>query len=130
WGSYGVHGTNNSRIIGKQVSNGCIRMFNQDVCEVFEHMLVGARVLLTGNPYGTNVFDRTLRLGDMGSDVFLVQEQLRKLGLLSTRAEGIFGPDTEAALRRYQLQADLAGTGVFDKATRAKMFGVVGRRTR
>lgn len=130
WGSYGVHGTNNPRIIGKQVSNGCVRMFNQDVSEVFEHVFVGARVLFTGNPYGTNVFDRTLRLGDMGSDVFLVQEQLQKLGLLSTSAEGIFGPGTVAALYKFQLQTGLAKTGVFDKATRAKMFGPVGRKAR
>ena len=129
WGSYGVHGTSNPQIIGKQVSNGCVRMFNQDVSEVFEHMFVGARIILTGNPYGTKIFARNLRLGDMGSDVYLLQEQLHALGLLPARAEGIFGPDTEAALRKYQLQSDLAGTGAFDKATRYKMFGGVGRRT-
>lgn len=28
---YGIHGTNNPSSIGKNVSNGCIRMFNEDV---------------------------------------------------------------------------------------------------
>ena len=81
-------------------------------------------------PYGVKVFGRNLRLGDMGSDVFLIQEQLHCLGLLSAPAEGIFGQDTVAALRKYQLQAQLASTGIFDKPTRAKMFGAVGRRAR
>lgn len=97
---------------------------------MFEHMFVKTRVFFTGNPYGTSVFDRILRLGDMGSDVFLVQEQLIKWGLLSARALGILGPDTVAALRRYQLQAGLAETGVSDKTTRVRMFGPFGSRPR
>ncbi|SKC43029.1 L,D-transpeptidase family protein [Maledivibacter halophilus] len=32
---YGIHGTNNPRSIGKHVSNGCIRMHNRDVEELF-----------------------------------------------------------------------------------------------
>lgn len=32
---YGIHGTTNPKSIGKYVSNGCVRMFNEDVEEVF-----------------------------------------------------------------------------------------------
>lgn len=32
---YGIHGTSNPRSIGKHISNGCIRMYNKDVEELF-----------------------------------------------------------------------------------------------
>ena len=31
---YGIHGTNNPGSIGKQVSHGCIRMYNSDVLQL------------------------------------------------------------------------------------------------
>jgi lipoprotein-anchoring transpeptidase ErfK/SrfK len=31
---YGIHGTNNPSSIGKQVSHGCVRMYNRDVVEL------------------------------------------------------------------------------------------------
>jgi lipoprotein-anchoring transpeptidase ErfK/SrfK len=31
---YGIHGTNNPSSIGKNVSHGCIRMYNEDVLEL------------------------------------------------------------------------------------------------
>ena len=43
-GSYGIHGTNNSSSFGKNVSNGCIRMYNKDVTELFNLIPVGTVV--------------------------------------------------------------------------------------
>lgn len=43
-GSYGIHGTNNPSSIGKNVSNGCIRMFNKDVLELFNLVPIGSAV--------------------------------------------------------------------------------------
>jgi lipoprotein-anchoring transpeptidase ErfK/SrfK len=43
-GSYGIHGTNNPSSIGKNVSNGCIRMYNKDVTELFTLVPVGTVV--------------------------------------------------------------------------------------
>jgi len=43
-GDYGIHGTNNPSSIGKNVSNGCIRMYNKDVIEVFNLVSVGTVV--------------------------------------------------------------------------------------
>ncbi len=42
--NYGIHGTNNPGSIGKAVSEGCIRMFNEDVEELFEMVRVGTPV--------------------------------------------------------------------------------------
>lgn len=43
-GDYGIHGTNNPSSIGKDVSNGCVRMYNKDVIEVFKLVPVGTVV--------------------------------------------------------------------------------------
>ncbi len=43
-GDYGIHGTNNPSSIGKDVSNGCIRMYNKDVIEVFNLVFIGTVV--------------------------------------------------------------------------------------
>ncbi|MGH9723041.1 MAG: L,D-transpeptidase [Bryobacteraceae bacterium] len=43
---YGIHGTNNQRSIGRNVSHGCIRMRKADVEELFELVPVGVVVEL------------------------------------------------------------------------------------
>jgi lipoprotein-anchoring transpeptidase ErfK/SrfK len=40
----GVFGTNNPSSIGKAVSNGCVRMYNKDVIELYNLVPVGATV--------------------------------------------------------------------------------------
>lgn len=44
---YGIHGTNNPASIGKEVSKGCIRMYNQDVLELSRQVPNGTRVIIT-----------------------------------------------------------------------------------
>jgi lipoprotein-anchoring transpeptidase ErfK/SrfK len=43
---YGIHGTTNPASIGKNVSHGCIRMFNHDVLELSSRVPIGTRVLI------------------------------------------------------------------------------------
>ncbi|WP_102027679.1 L,D-transpeptidase family protein [Salirhabdus sp. Marseille-P4669] len=43
---YGIHGTNNPSSIGKAVSLGCIRMYNQDVEALASIVPVGTRVFI------------------------------------------------------------------------------------
>jgi lipoprotein-anchoring transpeptidase ErfK/SrfK len=43
---YRIHGTNEPASIGKAASSGCIRMFNQDVVELYRRTPVGSRVLV------------------------------------------------------------------------------------
>lgn len=49
-GNYGIHGTNNPSSIGKFISNGCIRMYNQDVEELFPKIGIGTPVIITDRP--------------------------------------------------------------------------------
>lgn len=41
---YGIHGTNNPASIGTAASNGCVRMYNNDVNDLFNQVPVGAVV--------------------------------------------------------------------------------------
>jgi lipoprotein-anchoring transpeptidase ErfK/SrfK len=43
---YGIHGTNNPSSIGRYVSQGCIRMYNQDVEWLFQHIPKGTLVII------------------------------------------------------------------------------------
>ncbi len=43
---YGIHGTNNPSSIGTAASNGCIRMFNNDVEDLFNYVGVGTMVTI------------------------------------------------------------------------------------
>ncbi|WP_338786756.1 L,D-transpeptidase family protein [Metabacillus sp. FJAT-53654] len=43
---YGIHGTNNPASIGKAVSLGCIRMYNNDVLELASMVPNGTRVFI------------------------------------------------------------------------------------
>lgn len=59
---YGIHGTNEPRLIGRDVSHGCIRLRNRDVKELFAHVRVGDVVELhatrdaeTADLFGTSL---------------------------------------------------------------------------
>lgn len=45
--TYRIHGTDAPWTIGQAVSKGCIRMFNQDVAELYPRINVGTRVTVT-----------------------------------------------------------------------------------
>ena len=46
-GEYAIHGTNVPGSIGGFVSYGCIRMYNQDISDLFERVSVGTPVVVT-----------------------------------------------------------------------------------
>jgi lipoprotein-anchoring transpeptidase ErfK/SrfK len=43
---YAIHGTNQPNLIGHFVSHGCIRMFNEDVTDLFGRVAVGTPVVV------------------------------------------------------------------------------------
>ena len=45
-GAYAIHGTNRPSSIGGFVSYGCIRMYNQDISDLFERVSVGTPVIV------------------------------------------------------------------------------------
>src|SRR6476660_7185495 len=49
--TYRIHGTDAPWTIGSAVSKGCIRMYNQDVLDLFPRATVGAKVTVTYNRF-------------------------------------------------------------------------------
>jgi lipoprotein-anchoring transpeptidase ErfK/SrfK len=45
-GDYGIHGTNNPSSIGKAVSNGCIRTYNNNIIELANIVPIGTPVTI------------------------------------------------------------------------------------
>lgn len=46
WKYYRIHGTHDTRKIGRRSSNGCIGLYNEHIAELFELTKVGTQVLL------------------------------------------------------------------------------------
>ena len=46
-GEYAIHGTNRPNSVGGYVSYGCVRMYNQDISDLFERVAVGTQVVVT-----------------------------------------------------------------------------------
>jgi lipoprotein-anchoring transpeptidase ErfK/SrfK len=46
WTYYRIHGTHDTRKIGRRSSNGCIGLYNEHIAELFGMTQVGTQVLL------------------------------------------------------------------------------------
>lgn len=46
WGEYAIHGTNKRESIGTRASYGCIRMYNEDVADLYNRVSVGTQVVM------------------------------------------------------------------------------------
>jgi L,D-transpeptidase ErfK/SrfK len=46
WPAYRIHGTHDTRKIGRRSSNGCIGLYNEHIVELFDLAKVGTQVLL------------------------------------------------------------------------------------
>ena len=81
WGKYGIHGTNKPYSIGGATSQGCIRMHNKDVEQLYKILDYGTPVIIYGGPYflESNQF-RTLIPCNTGNDVLEVQRKLKDRG--------------------------------------------------
>lgn len=52
--TYRIHGTDAPWTIGQAVSKGCVRMYNEDVLDVYNRVPVGARVTVTWQKFSTS----------------------------------------------------------------------------
>ncbi len=64
-----------------------------------------------------------------GDDVADLQARLGALGFDAGRVDGIFGPDTEAAVRDFQHNSGLVADGVVGRETVTALQRLAGRRT-
>lgn len=103
WGKYGIHGTNRPSTIGGSVSHGCIRMFNEDVEDLYKYVQFNTTVVIYGGPYNQfyNQF-RTLVPGDRGPDVYEVQRQMENAGYYNGKLDGIYGEGMKSMVIKFR----------------------------
>lgn len=46
---YGVHGNNNVDSIGQYITQGCIRMYNEEVDELYDHIPIGTQIAIVSS---------------------------------------------------------------------------------
>lgn len=124
WGVYGIHGTTYEESIGSSASHGCIRMFNEDVKELYSIVPVGTEVTIVNGSFGPfgRGFDE-INSGDRGADVVAIQQRLKQLGYYEGEIDGIYEDDLKFALHRFQKENGLeAKNTITEKAWRAMGF--------
>jgi L,D-transpeptidase ErfK/SrfK len=119
WGGYGIHGTDDEESIGKAVSHGCVRMHNREVVGLYNLVPVGTIVNIVGQVFT----GRVLIPGQAtGPDVRAVQEILQILGYYQGDADGVYGPATAEAVRRFQANHDITPDGIVGPVTYDKLM--------
>ena len=73
---------------------------------------------------------RDLQRGDEGDDVAFLQTRLVDLKYLSAAADGVYGKETEDAVRQFQTDFDLEVTGVADIRTQMVLYSTMYRPLR
>lgn len=103
WGTYGIHGTIFNDSIGSAASKGCIRMFSEDVAELYRLVPVGTDVVIVNGQFGPfgRGFDE-INPGDRGADVLAVQQRLKQLEYYSGELDGIYEDGLKKALHKFQ----------------------------
>lgn len=81
----------------------------------------GTAIGIGGNNSGTGDYG-TLRFGSRGTAVRTLQTRLANLRYYYGSIDGIFGSQSEAAVRNFQSRNNLAVTGVADSATQTAVF--------
>jgi L,D-transpeptidase catalytic domain/Putative peptidoglycan binding domain len=143
WGTtYAIHGNNNSAAIGKYVSAGCIRMYNEDIDWLFNRIKTNAPVIITtsknnfqsiaaNNGYkvdgGASIPVATvptviLKFGSKGSAVKTLQTRLTELGYKTNGIDGIFGKGTLNAVKQFQKANSLKVDGIVGPATQKALY--------
>lgn len=134
WGTtYAIHGNNNPKSIGGYVSAGCIRMFDNEVEWLFNQVEVNTPVIITSSnksfhsiavangykvtgsdsvPVSTSPSATVLKLGMKGPEVKKLQLALTSMGYSTKGTDGIFGPATEAAVKKFQQAKKIKADGV------------------
>lgn len=118
WGKYGIHGTIYPWLIGKSnASKGCIRMKNKDVVELYQYIPHGTKVRIIQHSYPF----RTMKNGDIGSDIKQIQGWLKRLGYYKGSEDGRFGTYLQLAVQTFQKEMHMSVNGVVDTETYERM---------
>lgn len=122
WGKYGIHGTIYTGSIGSAASHGCIRMFSDDVAELYGLVPIGTMVTIVNGQFGPfgRGFDE-INPGDRGADVLAVQYRLRQLKYYAGELDGIYEDMLKKAVHRFQRDNGLKAKNTIDRETWLRM---------
>ncbi|MGM7723291.1 L,D-transpeptidase family protein [Metabacillus sp. Hm71] len=142
WGTtYAIHGNNNPSSIGGYVSSGCVRMYDNEVEWLYNQVPVNTPVIIVTSgksfdsiavSYGYKVTEGSvpvtangsiLKKGDRGPSVADLQRKLTALGFNTKGIDGIFGSNTDKAVRQFQRARHLVVDGIAGPATRKALGG-------
>lgn len=115
WDTFGIHGTSNPGSIGSLASNGCIRMFNANIKEVFYAVNYDTPVIIYSGPsWLFSQYARKIKPNDKGTDVYCVQMKLKILNYYNGTVDGIYGYPLELAVRRYKEEHNMDDSPIID----------------
>jgi hypothetical protein len=102
WSLLRIHGTPSRGSIGSAVSNGCVRMLNEDVIDLFERVHIGAPVFAIKSWADASKFE-TRQVGDR---IMVDPEahRLAKIALQEEIAEKLRWKEEEARMARAERQ--------------------------
>lgn len=116
WDTFGIHGTSNPGSIGSLASNGCIRMFNENIKEVFYAVNYDTPVIIySGASWLFSPYARDIKPNDKGTDVYYVQRTLKYLNYYYGTVDGIYGYPLELAVMKYKEEHQMDDTPIIDK---------------
>lgn len=101
------------------------RLLRQTAVIVFLNLLVVA-VLSTAFPSPT--VDALSKVGSTGSEVKAIQQSLKDRGLYSGSVDGIYGSQTQAAVKKFQKQQGLTVDGIAGPQTLKRLGVSVGSK--
>lgn len=153
WGTtYAIHGNSNPASIGTYASSGCVRMYDEEVEWLFDHVQKNTTVFITssnktfndiatanqlfnddsGSIVVTNPNDIpiSLKLGSVGSEVEWLQDSLTKLGYSTNGVDGYFAEGTDFAVRIFQQNHGLEADGVVGAGTKQLLLDLLQEKKR
>jgi L,D-transpeptidase ErfK/SrfK len=71
WKPYAIHGSNKAWGVGRRISSGCVRMYNEDVEELYDLVNVGTKV---------TVVDQPIKFGWIGGELYMEAHPTQKEG--------------------------------------------------
>ncbi len=122
WGVYGIHGTAEENSIGFAASHGCIRMYNEDIKDLYDSVSIGTPVTILNGCFGAfGTGFKNIGPGDRGADVFAIQQRLIDLGYLKGCPTGIYEDDLKHAVHDFQKKNGLEIKNTITKKDFLKM---------
>lgn len=113
WGIFGIHGTNKPWSIGQAASQGCVRMYNRHIEQLFDWVPVKTRVDIIGERLPI-IVNRELRPGQSGLSVMQLQDNLQQQGFDPGYRDARYGPTTVQAVQELESQFGLKVDGIVD----------------